>query len=131
MAQNSFVVEVTYKQFAFVIGDSMCKDTDGYLLTESIKRKFIVKLQSFSCANMVNMQDYVKPTKRDFDPSLYILYVSTNDLSLEDIPEAISKRIIATVESLKKEPNEVAISNIVASGDDLEEKGKTKQYTDR
>ena len=77
------------------------------------------------------MQDYVKPTKRDFDPSLYILYVGTNDLSLEDIPEAISKRIIATVESLKKEPNEVAISNIVASGDDLEEKGKTKQYTDR
>ena len=39
--------------------------------------------------------------------------------------EVISERIIATVGSLKKEHNEVAISNIVARGDDPEEKGKT------
>ena len=44
---------------------------------------------------------------------------------LEDTPEAISKRIIATAESLKEEHDEVAISDIVARGDDLKEKGKT------
>ena len=45
--------------------------------------------------------------------------------SLEDKPEAIPKRIIATAESLKKEHNEVAISNIAVRGDDLKDKGKT------
>ena len=84
-----------------------------------------MKVWTFSSAKTVDMQDYIKPTKRDFDPSLYILHVGTNDISLEDTPEAISKRIIATAESLKKEHNEVAISNIVARGDDLKEKGKT------
>ena len=62
---------------------------------------------------------------------MYLLHVGTNDLLLEDTPEVISKRITATAESLKKEHNEVAISNIVARWDDLKEKGKTKQYTDR
>ena len=71
------------------------------------------------------MQDCIKPRKRDFDPSLHLLHVDTNDLSLEDTPEAISKRIIATAESLKKEHNEIGISNIVVHGDDLKEKGKT------
>ena len=74
----------------------MVKDIDGYLLTESIKRPFIVKVLPFSLAKTVDMQDYIKPTKREFDPSLYLLHVGTNDLSLEDTPETISKRIIAT-----------------------------------
>ena len=39
--------------------------------------------------------------------------------------EAISERIIITVGSLKRERNKVAISNIVARGDNLEEKGET------
>ena len=51
----------------------------------------------------------VKLTKRDFDLSLYILHVGTNDLALEDIPEAKFKRIIATAENLKKEHNKVVI----------------------
>ena len=51
----------------------------------------------------------IKLTKRDFDLSLYILHVGTNDLALEDIPEAKFKRIIATAENLKKEHNKVVI----------------------
>ena len=62
------------------------------------------------------MHDYIKRTKWDFEPSLLLLHVGTNDISLEDKPEAIAKRIIATAESLKKEHNEAAISNIVAGG---------------
>ena len=113
------------KNYAFIIGDSMVKDVDGYLLTGSIKRKFIMKVRPLSSARTVDMQVYIKSTKCDFDPSLYLLHVGTNDLLLEDTPEAISKRIIATAESLKKEHDEVAISDIVARGDDLKEKGKT------
>ena len=113
------------KNYAFIIGDSMVKYVDGYLLTGSIKRKFIMKVRPFSSARTVDMQVYIKSTKCDFDPSLYLLHVGTNDLLLEDTPEAISKRIIATAESLKKEHDEVAISDIVARGDDLKEKGKT------
>ena len=113
------------KNYAFIIGDSMVKDVDGYLLTGSIKRKFIMKVRPLSSAQTVDMQVYIKSTKCDFDPSLYLLHVGTNDLLLEDTPEAISKRIIATAESLKKEHDEVAISDIVARGDDLKEKGKT------
>ena len=97
----------------------MVKDVDGYLWTGSIKRKFIVKVRPFSSARTVDMQVYIKPTKRDFVPSLYLLHVGTNDLLLEDTPKAISKRIIATPESLKEEHDEVAISDIVARGDDL------------
>ena len=55
------------------------------------------------------MQDYIKPTKRDFEPSLYLLHVGNNDLLLEETPKAMSERIIATAENLKKERNEVAI----------------------
>ena len=113
------------KNYAFIIGDSMVKDVDGYLLTGSIKRKFIMKVRPLSSARTVDMQVYIKSTKCDFDPSLYLLHVGTNDLLLEDTPEAISKRIIATAESLKKEHDEVAISDIVARGDDLKKKGKT------
>ena len=103
----------------------MVKDIDGYLLTESVKRKFIVKVRPFSSAKTVDMQDYIKRTKRDFDPSLYLLHVGTNNLSLEDTPEAISTRIIATAESLKKEHNKVVILSIAARRDDLKGKGKT------
>ena len=87
----------------------MVKDIDDYLFTGSIKRKFIVKVRPFSSTKMVDMQDHIKPMKGDFDPSLYLLHVGTNDVSLEDTPEAISKWIIATAESLKKEHNEVVI----------------------
>ena len=93
---NPSIQQKEHKKFGFIIGDSMVKDIDGYLLTESIKRKFIVKVLPFSLAKTVDMQDYIKPTKREFDPSLYLLHDGTNDLSLEDTPETISKRIIAT-----------------------------------
>ena len=74
------------------------------------------------------MEDYIKPTKWDFDPSLCILHVDSNDLLPEDTPKAICKRIIATAEGLKKEHNEVAISNVVACENDLKEKGKTLSH---
>ena len=68
----------------------MVKDVDSYLLTASIDRKFIVKVRPFSFdmedgrlhqtdQTDTDMEDYTKPTKRDFNPDLYILHVATND----------------------------------------------------
>lgn len=61
-----------------------------------------MKLRPFHWPKTVDMKDYVKSIKRYFDPSLRILQIDTNDLSLKDTLEAISKEIIATAKSLKK-----------------------------
>ena len=81
---------------------SIVKDKDGYILTGYVKRKFMVKLRPFQWPKTVDMKDYVKSIKQDFDPSLRILHIDTNDLSLKDTLEAISKGIIATAKSLKQ-----------------------------
>ena len=69
------------KKKAFIIDDSMIKKVDGYLLTNSIKHKYLVTVRSFLAAKAVNMFDYVKPIQRDFDPVAYILHIGTNDLT--------------------------------------------------
>ena len=54
------------------------------------------------------MEVYTKPTRRDFNPDLYIVHVGTNDLSLDGTPEVISSCIIDTAKALmagKKQNN--------------------------
>ena len=48
-----------------VIGDSMIKDVNGYLLTGSLNRKYILKVRPFSSAKTSDMEYYIIPTKRD------------------------------------------------------------------
>ena len=50
---NPSMQQKEHKKFASIIGDSLVKDIDGYLLTESIKRKFILKVRPFSSAETV------------------------------------------------------------------------------
>ena len=57
----------------------MVKDVDDDLLGGSINRNFIVKVRPFSSAKTIDMEDYTKPTKRDFNPDLYLLHVRTNE----------------------------------------------------
>ena len=70
------------------------------------------------------MQDYLKPTKKDSDPTIFIFHVvqiifmSTNDYSLEMIVD----KIIETTELLKTEDNKVVLSAIIPSGDKLNQK---------
>ena len=92
----------------------MVKDVDGYLLTGSINRKFIVKVRLVSSAKTIDMEIYTKPTKRDFNPVLYILRVGTNDFALDDTPEVISNCIITRI----------IISNTESRGDKYKEKGE-------
>ena len=68
----------------------MVKDVDGYLLKGSINRKFIIKVRTFSSVKAIDMEDNTRPTKRGFNPDLYILHIGTNDLLLDDTPEVIS-----------------------------------------
>ena len=48
---------------AFILGESMVKDVDGYLLKGSINRKFIVKVRPFSSAKTIDLEDYTRTTK--------------------------------------------------------------------
>ena len=63
------------------------KDIDGYLLTGSLHRKYIVKVRPFSSTKTSDIEYDITPTKKDFNPGIYILHVATNDLILDDTPE--------------------------------------------
>ena len=79
----------------------MVKDVDSYhLLTGFINRKFNVKVKPFSSAKPIDIEDHTKPTKRDFNPDLYILHAGTNDLSLYDFLKLISNRIVDTAKRI-------------------------------
>ena len=84
-------------KLTFILGDSMVKDVDGYLLTGSINRRSIVKVRPVSSAKTINIENYTKLSKRDFNPNLYILRVGTNDFSLDDTPDVISNCIITKI----------------------------------
>ena len=84
---NRSAVKSNQGKLALILGDSMVKDVDGYLLTGFINR--------ISSAKTIDMEDYTKPTKRDL----------TNNFSLDDTPEVMSSRIIDTAKSLIIEKN--------------------------
>ena len=68
------------KKSAFIVGDSMIKKIDGYLLTSSINHKYIVKVRSLVTAKTDDMYDHIKPSQRNFQPNVYISHIGTNDL---------------------------------------------------
>ena len=73
-----------WKRYAFIIGDGMLKKkTDGYLLTNSIDHKFALKTRVFPAAKREGVKDYIKLTKRDFDPDLCIFHAGNNCWILE------------------------------------------------
>lgn len=79
----------------------MLEDMDGYLITVSLDKKNIVKIRPFSSAKTENIQDYLMHDKRDFDPSIFIIHVDTNNLSTNDSPEMIADKVFETAESFK------------------------------
>ena len=79
----------------------MIKKVDGYLLTSSANHKYIVKVRPCFSTRAVDMFAYIKPTQRDFNPEVYILYVGTNDLSSNKSPEKISVDILNLAKSMK------------------------------
>ena len=71
------------KEKVFILGDSMVKNVNEFLLTRNLNHKRLMKVRSFPVAKVRSLHDFVKPTIRDFNPNHIILYVGTNDLNSE------------------------------------------------
>ena len=119
---NSSNINSKTRKTAFIIGDSMVKKIDGYLLTSSINHRYIVKVRPFLSAKTIDMVDYIKPTQRDFNPDVYLLHVGTNDLSSNKSPEQISLDILNLANSLKLDSNTIIVSSIVPRNDENKKK---------
>ena len=84
----------------------MLKYVDGYLFTGSLDKKIIVKVRPFYSAKPEDMHDYLQPTKRDFDPNIFIPLLGTNNLHTkwfkkwQNSPEMIADKILETSKSL-------------------------------
>ena len=101
----------------FIIGDSIVKNVNGYLLTKKLRRKKLIKVRSFSGAKVICMYDHVKPTIREFNPNHIIFHVGTNELKSSKTASQISRSVIDLAPSLKSEANAVTISLIVPRKD--------------
>ena len=77
------------KKKVFIIRDSVIEKVDGYLLTNSIKHKYLVKVRPFLAAKAANMFGYVKPIQRDFDPDTCNLHIGTNNITTDKKPGEI------------------------------------------
>ena len=100
------------RETAFIIGDSLVKKIDGCLLTSSVNHKYIVTVRPFLSAKTIDMLDYIKPTKKDFNPNVYLLHVGTNDLSSKKSPEQISMGTLNLAKSLKLDNETVNANNV-------------------
>ena len=110
------------KTSVFIVGDSMIKKVDGYLLTSSLKHQYLVKTRSFSTAKTIEMHDYIKPIPRHFKPEIFILHFRTNDLPVNKLPKEMSEEIVTLAESMKTENNKIIISSIICRADSFREK---------
>ena len=79
------------KTNVYILGDSMVKKLNGYLLPRKIRHKHLVKVLSFSGAKISCMTDHVKPTLRDINPDHIVLHPGTNDLRTENTEVRLQK----------------------------------------
>ena len=110
------------KETVVIVGDSIIKKIDGYLLTKSINYKFLVKVRPFTTAKTIDLYDHLKPTLRDFNPGLFIIHVGTNDLPLNKTNNERAEEIVNLAESVKKISTNTVISDIVTREDDYKTK---------
>ena len=67
------------KRNIYILGNSMVKKLNGYLLTKKIKHKRLLKVRSFSGAKISCMTDHAKPALRETNSDHIILPAGTND----------------------------------------------------
>ena len=106
----------------FILGDSMVKKLNSFLLTRKLKHKFLVKVRPFSSAKVRCMHNHVKPTIRDVNPDHIILHCGTNHLNPERTASKIARSIIELAHSLKSKDNKKSVSLIVPKNDNLSNK---------
>ena len=110
------------KKNVYILGDSMVKKLNGYLLTKKIRHKHLVKVRSYSGAKISCMTDHVKLTLRDMNPDHIVLHAGTNDLRTENTASQIAKATIDLATSLKDDGNTATVSGIVPKLDELNNK---------
>ena len=110
------------KETVLILGDSMVKKLNGFLLTRKLKHKCLVKVRPFNSAKVRCMHDHMKPTVRDVNPDYIILHCGTNDLNSEQKASQITRSIIELALSLKSRDNKISVSLIVPRNDNLNNK---------
>ena len=86
---------------------------DGYLLTNCINHKFLVKVGPFT-AKTSDMYDHLQSTLKDFDPDLFIVHVGTGDAPLNKTNNEVAEDNGKLTESIKTNIENDADSNIIA-----------------
>ena len=105
-----------------MLGDSMVKKLNRFLLTRKLNPKCLVKVRPFSSAKVRCMHDHVTPTVQDFNPDDIILHCGTNDLSSERTASQIARSIVELALSLESKDNKISISLIIPRNDNLSNK---------
>ena len=112
----------TVKETVFILGDSMVKKFNGFLLARKLNYKCLVKVRPFSLVKVRCMHDHVKTTVINFNPDRIILHCGTNDLNSEQTASQIARSIIELALSLKSKDNKISVSLIVPTNDNLNNK---------
>ena len=111
-------VKVDGKPQIVIAGDSIVKDVKGWLMS----RDKCVKVNSFSGANIEDMEDFLTPIIRR-KPDEIILHVSTNNLQ-NDSPGMIANNILKLAQKIENHGIRSAILLITFRNDNLWEKAK-------
>ena len=73
------------KKFVFILGDSIVKNLNGFLIMTTNNNKHIVTTRPYTSMKVYCMYDHMKPTLRAVNLDNIILHVRTGDLnSAED-----------------------------------------------
>ena len=110
--------KVVQNRRVYIIGDSMIKGIKHWKMQSKDTN---VVFRSFAGAKVRQMKHYAKPAEED-NPSLYILHVGTNDLKENKSAVDIADEVTSLARSLKKDNNEVTVSDICPRGDNLNDK---------
>ena len=103
-----------------ILGDSIVKRIQGRKLGRKVKQNVIVK--SFPGAKLYCMSHYAIPTVKS-NPDHIIIHCETNNLKMNESPEAIAEETTELAKSVKSTSNEVVTSSIIPRRDKLADKG--------
>ena len=83
-----------------ILGDSMVKNLNGFLLTRKLNHKCLLKSRPFKSASVIGMHNHPKPIVQDFDSDHIILNCGTNDLNSDRVSSQIAREIVDLALSL-------------------------------
>ena len=110
------------KRSITIMGDSMIKELKPHLMRNYLRSKNgKLYVHSFSGATTKQMEHYSKPPMA-YKPDLVILHTGTNSLRGESTPEEVADVVIDLATNFKTDHNEIVISEIIASRDQVNEK---------